>query len=101
MGQLTHAVATSLIPNNGFLTLPLTANYFEITNTKNIHRINFLTKDRVPKGTIITLLFNTSGVSVTNSGYLNLKGGFTSVMNGSITLMSNGNGTWREVDRNN
>jgi len=101
MGQLTHSVATTQTPNNGYLTLPLTANYFEITNVKNIHRINHLTKDRVPKGTIITLLFNNAGISVTNSGYLNLKGGFTSVVNASITLMSNGNGTWREVDRNN
>jgi hypothetical protein len=101
MGQLTHAVATIITPNNGYLALPLTANYFEITNSTNIHRINHLTKDRVPKGTIITLLFNNAGISVTNSGYLNLKGGFTSVINGSLTLMSNGNGTWREVDRNN
>lgn len=100
-GMLTHAAASSDVPNNGFLSLPLSANYFEITSTKTIHRINHLTADRAPKGTIFTLLFDNGGVDVTNSAYLNLKSGFTSVVNGSITLMSNGNGTWREVNRNN
>ncbi|MFK7946100.1 MAG: glycosyl hydrolase family 28-related protein [Saprospiraceae bacterium] len=100
-GQLTHAMATVTTPGNGFLTLPLNANYFEITNTQTIFRINHLTADRVPKGTVITLLFNQSGTNVSNSGYLLLKGGFTSVTNSSLTLISNGNGTWREVNRNN
>lgn len=100
-GQLTHAMATVTTPGNGFLTLPLSANYFEITNTQTISRINHLTADRVPKGTVITLLFNQSGTNVSNSGYLLLKGGFTSVTNSSLTLISNGNGTWREVNRNN
>ena len=100
-GQLTHAMSTVTTPGNGFLTLPQNANYFEITNTQTIFRINHLTADRVPKGTVITLLFNQSGTSVSNSGYLLLKGGYTSVTNSSLTLISNGNGTWREVNRNN
>lgn len=100
-GQLTHAMATVTTPSNGFLTLPRNANYFEITNSQTIFRINHLTADRVPKGTVITLLFNQSGTNVSNSGYLLLKGGFTSVTNSSLTLISNGNGTWREVNRNN
>ena len=100
-GQLSHAFASAEIPANGFITLPKTANYFEITNTHTIYRINHLVSDRVPKGTVITLLFNHNGVGVTKSGYLLLKNGFTSVENGSLTLISNGNGTWREVDRNN
>lgn len=101
VGQLTHAMATATTPSNGYLTLPRSANYFEITNTNNIIRINHLSNDRVPKGTVITLLFNNSGVNVSKNGYLNLKSGFTSVENGSLSLISNGNGTWREVDRNN
>jgi hypothetical protein len=101
VGQLTHAMATVTTPSNGFLTLPRSANYFEITNNSTIIRINHLTADRVPKGTVITLLFNVSGANVFNSGYLLLKSGFTSVANSSLTLISNGNGTWREVDRNN
>ncbi len=100
-GQLTHAYAISTTPSNGYLQLPLSANYFEITDLINIKRINHLTADRVPKGTVITLLFNHDGIEVTNSGYLNLKGAFTSLANGSLTLISNGNGTWREVNRNN
>ncbi|NJN78551.1 MAG: hypothetical protein HC803_09700 [Saprospiraceae bacterium] len=94
-------MATVTTPSNGFLTLPRSANYFEITNNVTITRINHLTADRVPKGTVVTLLFNVSGTNVSNSGYLLLKGGFTSVTNSSLTLISNGNGTWREVDRNN
>lgn len=100
-GMLTHALATVTTPENGFLKVPLSANYFEVTNTITIQRVNYLTADRAPKGTVITLLFNESGVGVTNSAYLNLKSGFTSVANGSLTLISNGNGTWREVNRNN
>jgi len=100
-GMLSYAMAEVNTPPNGFLTLPLKANYFEITNTNNIHRINYLAAHRAPKGTVITLLFNKAGVGVTKSGYLLLKSGYNSVANGSITLISNGNGTWREVDRNN
>ncbi len=100
-GLLTHAFGESDTPSDGFLKLPKSANYFEIKNTTNIQRINHLTADRLPKGSVITLLFNHAGVGVTNSGYINLKSGFTSVANGSLTIISNGNGTWREVNRNN
>jgi hypothetical protein len=100
-GQISNAFISASIPVDGFLSLPLTANYYEITNIATINRVNHLVADRTHKGTVITLLFNNAGVNVTNSGYLILKGGFTSVANGSLTLISNGNGTWREVDRNN
>jgi len=100
-GMLTHAMRSSNTDSSGFLTLPLNANYFEIKDTYNIHRINHLVKDRIPRGTVITLLFNHAGVGVTNTRYLNLKSSFNSVENGSLTLISNGNGTWREVNRNN
>jgi hypothetical protein len=101
VGQLTHAMAMVTTPSNGFLTLPLSANYFEITNNSTVTRINHLSANRVPKGTVITLLFNITGTNVTSGGYLILKGGFTAVANSSLTLISNGNGTWREVNRNN
>ena len=100
-GLLIHALAEVTVPSDGYLTIPLTANYFEVTNVANIQRLNHLTADRFPKGSTITLLFNNSGINVTNSGYINLKAGYTSVTNGSLTLISNGNGTWREVNRNN
>ncbi len=100
-GMLTHAFATVSTPSNGFISLPRSANYFEITDTETITRINHQTADRVPKGTIFTLLFNNENVNVVKSGYLILKSSFTSVENGSLTIISNGNGTWREVNRNN
>lgn len=99
-GLLIDAFAEDDIPNNGFLDLPRTANYFEINGSTNIHRVNFQTANRFPKGSVITLLFNESGVGVSNSGYLILKSGFTSGTNSSLTLISNGDGTWREVSRN-
>ena len=100
-GMLSHAMVSVSTPSNGFLSVPLTANYFEITNVQNIYRVNHLSTNRAAKGTVITLLFDNGGVGVTNGAYLNLKDGFTSVANGSLTLISNGNGTWREVNRNN
>lgn len=100
-GLLVHAYADGIIPSNGFLDLPRSANYFEIIGTNTIYRVNHQTANRFPRGSVITLLFENAGVSVTNSGYLILKGGFTSAANSSLTLISNGNGTWREVSRNN
>jgi hypothetical protein len=100
-GQITAAVATQTIPANGYLTLPLNANYYEISGTVMITRINHLVANRAPKGTVITLLFDTAGIKVANNGYIMLKGAFTSIARSSLTLMSNGDGTWKEVDRNN
>ena len=99
-GLLIDAFSTVEIPNDGFLDLPLNANYFEVNGTTNIYRVNYLTANRFPRGSVITLLFNEEGVGVASSGYLLLKSGYTSVVNSSLTLMSNGNGTWREVNRN-
>ncbi len=100
-GLLINAFASAATPSNGFLALPKSANYYEITNSNSIHRINHETANRFPRGSVITLLFNNPGISVTNGGYINLKTGYISAANGSLTLISNGNGTWREVDRNN
>ena len=100
-GLLTHALATESTPSDGFLSLPQNANYFIIDNNTTIARINATTADRFPRGSMITLLFDVVGTNVTSSAFLNLKSGFTSVANASLSLISLGNGTWREVDRNN
>ncbi len=100
-GLLVNAYAESTIPSNGFLDLPRTANYFDITGTATIYRVNDKTANRFARGSVITLLFADAGISVSKSGYLLLKDGFTSIANSSLTLISNGNGTWREVSRNN
>lgn len=88
---------------NDFISLPKNTNTFIMETTRLILRINQIF-DQFAKGTIITLLFDeeTNG-KVVNSGYINLKGGssFDAVLNSSLTLLSNGNGTWREVSRNN
>lgn len=100
-GLLTHAFASVGTPADSYLILPLKANYFEITNDQSIRRINHLTANRFPKGSTVTLLFDFGGVEVVNGPYLNLKSTYLSVLNGSLTLISNGDGTWREVGRNN
>ena len=99
-GTLTMSMQSVNTVTNGFIVLPKDGNIFEINGTNSIYRINHLTSDRFPKGTVINLLFNTSGVSVFNSAYINLTGHFSSTTNGSLTLVSNGNGTWRELNRN-
>ncbi len=99
-GTLTMSMQSGNTVSNGFMTLSKNGNVFEISGTNNIYRINHLTADRFPKGTLIHLLFNSANVSVFNSAYINLTNHFTSTANGSLSLVSNGNGTWRELNRN-
>jgi len=102
-GIITGTLTTSMIeftPTTNFIVLPKEANVFVMNGTQSILRINHSGADKFPKGTIITLLFNDAGMGVASSVYINLKGGFTSVANASLTLIANGNGTWRELSRN-
>lgn len=102
-GAMSGSLAMSVqnfTPSSTYIVLPQSANIFEISGTQNIQRINHLTADRFPKGTIITLLFNDAGLTVTNSAYILLKSSFTSTANSSLTLLSKGDGTWREMGRN-
>lgn len=102
-GIITGTLSTAMFsftPSTTFIVLPKYANVFEITGTQAIHRINDALADRFPKGTIITLLFNDAGLNILNSVYLDLKETFSSVEDSSLTLVSNGDGTWRELWRN-
>jgi len=99
-GLLIEAFGEVEIPTDGFLDLPLSANYFEVNGTNKLYRINHLTANRFPRGSVITLLFNNPGTSVYKSGYLNINGNLETSENSSLTLISNGNGTWREISRN-
>ena len=65
-----------------------------------ILRINDINVDRFPKGTMITLLFNDAGVNVVDGAFIQLIGAFTATPNSSLSLISMGNGTWRELSRN-
>lgn len=101
-GMVNGTLSTSVVEfdnNTNFIVLPKEANTFIMTGTTDIHRINDSTNDRFSKGTVITLLFD-NNVGVLNSVYLALKSNFTAVPNSSLTLLSMGNGTWRELDRN-
>ena len=62
---------------------------------RTIARLNDTTADRFPRGAIVTLLFSLAGTRINHSAYIKLKGGmaFTSVLNSSVTLLSDGVGT--------
>jgi hypothetical protein len=70
---------------------------------RTIIRINDLTADRFPKGTVITLLFSEVGTVVKNNPYLKLLGNQDFIVtkpNSSLTLVANGDPTWTEISRN-
>ncbi len=98
-GTLTSGMVETTI-SSSFIVLPKDGNLFEINGTNTISRINHLTADRFIKGTVVTLIFNDASTNVTNSGYIILLKGYTSQVNSTLTLVSLGNGTWRELDRN-
>ncbi len=103
-GTVTGSISAGLdtIASANFIVLPKTGNTFMISGTTTIQRVNHLLADRFSAGAVVTLLFPTSGISVTNSGYLLLKSAFsTTLPNSSLSLVSMGDGTWREVGRNN
>jgi hypothetical protein len=103
-GTLTTSVCStySFIAGTTYLVLPNNGNAFILSGALTISRINYLTTGRFPSGTTVTLLFNNSGCTVQSSAYISLKSSFTSsAANTSLTLLSNGDGTWREVNRNN
>ncbi len=104
-GTLTTSVSKSYVflPPSNCLLLPASGNTF-IINESNIviQKINYLDKDWFPPGTIITLLFEKKAVQLQQNNWLALKSDFNSNLpNSSITLLSNGDGSWRELNRNN
>lgn len=105
-GTLSHGMTTvPIVVNANYeMTLPKDGNTFLLTGTTPIHRINnnLGLGPRFPKGTIITLVFDTAGVSIKNWAYINLfvAGNFTSNAGSSLTLVALADGTWREISRN-
>ena len=99
-GTITMGMASATTPANHFMVLPQSSNLFEISGTSYIARINHQGPDRFPKGSVITLLFDDPGITVLNTVYVQLIGNYTSTANSSLTIVSLGNGTWREVGRN-
>lgn len=99
-GTLSHGTL-EYTPTSTYIVLPNEGNVFFINGNSSILRINHLAENRFPKGTVITLLFNDPGATVTKSAYLNLLSDFISVLNNSsLQLLSLGDGTWIELNRN-
>ncbi len=86
------------------LTLPPDGNTFLLTGVNPINRLNNNVSlgYRFPVGTVITLLFESAGATVKNSGYINLlgTGNYVSAAGSSLTLVSLTGGVWREIGRN-
>jgi hypothetical protein len=104
-GTLTTGVSGNYVftAATGNLVLSRNGNAFILSGTGfTITRINCSRGDRFPPGTIITLLFDNAGCSVKDSPLIWLKSRFiTTSPNTSLTLLSNGDGTWRETNRDN
>jgi hypothetical protein len=102
--------------------LPFEGNIFDIqpfedtggsacgTTYSNVRRINHGISNRFTKSCIITVLFPACGdcvpcLSVKDNAYISLLGGTDfspnpASVNANLVLMSNGDGTWREMSRN-
>lgn len=88
---------------NSELTLDRDANTFilDLTMGSAIRRLNQKTATRFLPGTVITLLFEQSGVIVFNSGYIQLASAtgssWSSTVGASMALLARSTGTWQEV----
>ena len=101
-GTLTTAMLDMASPANNTLQLTADANVFQISGTNAINSIN-PSSDIFPKGTMITLLFESSGLAVTHDDTkLKLLGAvnYVSETYSTLKLLSLGNGVWQEIDRN-
>lgn len=97
----TYNTSTSAHDYYHVLT-PKSASVFRIVGSKHIHRLNQPTAERFAHGTIITLIVTTP-IGIQNSSYINLQRSWVPVASSeshrTISLMSNGDGSWVEVWR--
>ncbi len=101
-GTLTTSMMTVASPATNALQLTADANLFQITGTNGISSINQNTAI-FPQGTLITLLFESSDLTVTHDDTkLKLLGAvnYVSETYSTLKLLSLGNGIWQEIDRN-
>lgn len=90
------------------LTVPRWGNVIHITGTaRTITRLNNVTANRFQQGTVIRLVFDIGGVSVTdgNPGFIDLTTSFTSATPATtagrswLLLEAQSGGVWAELDR--
>ena len=101
-GTLTTAMMSVASPATNALQLTADANLFQITGINGINSIN-QSIAIFPQGTMITLLFESSGLSVAHDDNLiKLLGAvnYVSEIFSTLKLVSLGNGIWQEIDRN-
>lgn len=104
-GTLTTGMVRSVTPpadGGTYYTLPRDGNVFIFTAGTaytTLTRLNYSGADRFNAGTVITLLFLSAGVGVSDSAYINLRSGFTSSSHCSLTLLAMDAGTWVELSR--
>lgn len=105
-GIMTGTLTTSMLdidsPTSNTLQLTADANVFQISGTNAINSINPST-DIFAQGTMITLLFKNSGLQVAHdASKIKLLGesNYTSETYSTLKLLSLGDGTWQELDRN-
>lgn len=105
-GIMTGTLTTSMLDvastSSNTLQLTADANVFQISGTNGINDINPST-DIFAQGTMITLLFESSGLQVAHdANKIKLLGesNYTSETYSTLKLLSLGDGTWQELDRN-
>ncbi|MFK7978364.1 MAG: glycosyl hydrolase family 28-related protein [Saprospiraceae bacterium] len=101
-GTLTTAMLEVASPANNTLQLTADANVFQISGTNAINSIN-PSAHIFAQGTMITLLFEDSGLQVAHDvDKIKLLGASNYIAEtySSLKLLSLGDGTWQELDRN-
>jgi hypothetical protein len=97
-GVLTSAVRTLGAQGSSAYVLPVSANVFKFSEVVNIARINY-SGTRFPVGTVITLVFQVAGSSVTSSAFIALRTSFSPGAGGVLGLVTLAGGLWQEVWR--
>ena len=101
-GTLTTAMLDITAPADNRLQLTADANVFQISGTNAINSINS-SIDIFAQGTLLTLLFENSGLQVSHDlSKIKLLGGadYFSEEYSTLKVVSLGDGSWQEVDRN-
>ena len=100
-GRSSTVEQSQLSLPTGELTLQRDANLFIVglTTNSNIRRLNQKAADRFLAGTVITLVFEQSGVHIRHGGYLSLHSetDWISTAGASMTMFAKPSGTWQEI----